>query len=166
MPIDADIIEPSVDPNTRKLAVRNVVGENDAGTRTEISVRDYPPVITDEPSSLGGTNSAPSPIETLLAALVGCEGVIIRGVASAINFEYSKVEFKAESQIDLRGPKGVPGVRPYFETVTVDVILHTEETPERIEKLKKNVEFRCPIVKLLRAADVELTVNWTKKSAT
>jgi putative redox protein len=77
MQIDPDIIEPSIDPNTKKIAVRHVKATNASGTRTKIQVRDFKPIYSDEPDTLGGTNTAPSPLEMTLAALVGCDGVII-----------------------------------------------------------------------------------------
>lgn len=165
MDIDPDIIEPSVDPATKKIGIRHVKATNAAGTRTRIQVRDFAPTYTDEPASLGGTNTAPSPLETVLVALVGCDGVIINGVAEAMGFAYSGVEFFAESQIDVRGPKGVPGVRPYFESAKIDIVLYTDEPPERVAQLQKNVEFRCPVMNLLRAASVDLTANWSTKPA-
>lgn len=159
---DTKIIEPSVDPKTRKLAHRHVTALNDGGTKTKVSVRDFAPFHTDEPASLGGSNEAPSPIETLLGALLGCEAVILHGVAQAISFDYSGIELASESQIDVRGPKGVPGIRPYFEKVSVEVKVYTDEPDARFEILQKNVEFRCPIVNLLRAADVDLQILWSK----
>jgi uncharacterized OsmC-like protein len=51
-------------------------------------------------------------------------------------------------------------VRPYFEKVTVQKTIRTNETPERIEKLKKNVEQRCPVSNLIRDAGVDLTIEW------
>jgi putative redox protein len=165
MKIDDDIIEPSIDTKTQKIAVRHVKAVNAAGTRTMVQVRDFAPVFTDEPASLGGTNTAPSPLETVLVALVGCDGVIINGVAKAMGFDYVGVEFACESQIDVRGPKGVPGVRPYFESATLDITIYTDESDKRLEKLKKNVEFRCPVMNLLRAADVKLNANWTQRPA-
>lgn len=165
MEIDTDIIEPSIDPKTQKIGVRHVKGSNAAGTRTKIQVRDFDPVFTDEPASLGGTNTAPSPLETVLVALVGCDGVIINGVAAAMKFEYTGVEFRCESEIDVRGPKGVPGVRPYFEKALLDITIYTDESDKRLSQLQKNVEFRCPVMNLLRAADVQLTANWIKRPA-
>lgn len=163
--IDDDIIEPSIDPKTQKIGVRHVKAVNAAGTRTKVQVRDFEPVFTDEPASLGGTNTAPSPLETVLVALVGCDGVIINGVAKAMGFAYAGVEFACQSQIDVRGPKGVPGIRPYFEAATLEIVLYTDESEKRVEQLKKNVEFRCPVMNLLRAADVELDVTWTARPA-
>jgi len=163
--IDQDIIEPSIDPATKKIGIRHVKATNAAGTRTKIQVRDFDPVYTDEPASLGGTNSAPSPLETVLVALVGCDGVIINGVATAMKFNYSGVDFACESQIDVRGPKGVPGIRPYFETAKLDIIVYTDETEARFQQLRKNVEFRCPVMNLLHAAQVDMDVNWVQRPA-
>jgi len=161
--IDEDIIEPSIDPKTQKIGVRHVKAVNAAGTRTKIQVRDFEPIYTDEPDSLGGTNTAASPLETVLVALVGCDGVIINGVAQAMKFDYAGVELACTSQIDVRGPKGVAGIRPYFEVATLDIVVYTDETQERLRQLEKNVEFRCPVMNLMRAADVELNVTWTAR---
>lgn len=162
---EAELLEPSIDPKTKKIGVRHVTGVNAAGTRTTVQVRDFAAVFTDEPSSLGGTNTAPSPLETVLVALVGCDGVIINGVAKAMGFAYAGVEFRAEAQIDVRGPKGVPGIRPFFETAEIDLVVYTDEPPERLAQLEKNVEFRCPVMNLLRSAGVELTARWTSRPA-
>jgi uncharacterized OsmC-like protein len=162
---DTDILEPSIDPKTRKIGVRHVSATNAGGTRSKVQVRDFPAFYTDEPASLGGTNTAPSPLETALAALVGCDGVIINGVATAMNFVYAGVELACESQIDVRGPKGVPGIRPYFESAKLDIVVYSNEPTERFDKLCKNVEFRCPVMNLFTAAGVEMHVTWTMRPA-
>ena len=163
--IDPDIIEPSIDPRRKKIGVRHVKATNAAGTRTKIQVRDFAPSYTYEPASLGGTNSAPSPLETVLIALVGCDGVIINGVARAMGFAYSGVDFACQSQIDVRGPKGVPGIRPYFESGTLDITVYSDEPEERFRQLSKNVEFRCPVMNLFAAANVDMSVNWIQQPA-
>jgi uncharacterized OsmC-like protein len=160
-----EILPPSIDPETKKIGIRHVKATNAAGTRTRIQVRDFPPVYTDEPDTLGGTNSAPSPLETVLVALVGCDGVIINGVASAMGFDYAGVDFACESQIDVRGPKGVPGVRPYFESGKLTITVYTDESEERFRKLARNVEHRCPVMNLLNAARVEMDVTWERRPA-
>lgn len=159
------MLEPSVDPKTKKIGVRSVKGRNDAGTRTVINVRHFPEMITDEPDSMGGTNTAPSPLETTIAALVGCDGVIINGVANAMRFEYTGVDFDCSSQIDARGPKGVPGIKPYFEKVDLKITVYSDESDDRFEKLKFNVENRCPVMNLMKDAGVELTADWIKLPA-
>ncbi len=43
--------------------------------------------------------------------------------------------------------------------------LYTDEPAERIAKLRKNVEYRCPVMNLLRDADVDLDVTWETRPA-
>ena len=163
--IPADMLAPSVDPETKKLGIRTVTGRNDSGTRTEVKVRHFDIVATDEPDTMGGTNTAPSPLENVLVSLVGCDGVIINGVAEAMGFAYTGADFECSGQVDVRGPKGVPGIRPYFEKVDIKITLHTDEPADRIKKLQDNVEFRCPVMNLLRSADVDLGVTWVVEPA-
>ena len=79
-----------------------------------------------------------------------------------MGFDYSRVEFEATGQIDLRGPKGVPGVRPYFEKVDMTIRVATPEPDERLDALAANVENRCPVMNLFRDAGVELNVTWAR----
>ena len=152
-----------IDPHEKKLRVRSVRGVNHGGASTESYIRDFATVITDEPATAGGSDLGPTPFEMTLAALIGCEGVMINGVASVMGFEYEGVEFEAAGQFDLRGPRGVPGVRPFFEWVELTITLFTSEAPERVERLAKNVEHRCPVMNLMRDAGTEVRVTWDVK---
>ncbi len=154
---DPELLEPSVDPKVKKIGIRKVKARNEASTRTVTTVRDFT-VVTDEAS---GTNSGPTPLENVLASLTGCEGVIINRVAEAMRFQYNAVEMECEGEVDQRGSRGVRGVRPYFNWVKLKVTVHSNESPERFARLKKNVEYRCPVMNLLRGADVEVMTDWT-----
>ncbi len=153
---EPELLPPSIDPNTPKIGIRRVVARNEATTRTVVRVRDFE-VVTDEANT---TNTGPTPLETVLAALAGCEGVIIQRCAQAMRFTYSAVDMECEGEVDARGSRGVRGVRPYFNWVALKIAIHSGESPERLEKLRKNVEFRCPVMNLLRGADVEMRVDW------
>ncbi|MGQ0664442.1 MAG: OsmC family protein [Pseudomonadota bacterium] len=133
-------------------------GTQRGGTRTVSLVRHFPPVATDEPDTMSGTNTAPSPLKTVL---VGGDGVIIDGCAKAMGFAYAGVDFECAGQIDVRGSRGVPGVRPYFESVDLKLVLPTDEPAERVEKPKRNVEHRCPVINLMRNAGVRLIIDGT-----
>jgi len=152
--------DPVVDPNTKRLIARSVKGSSLGTARTEIHIRDFTMLVMDEPETSGGTDTGPTPFEVSLAALIGCESVMIAGVATAMGFEYEGVDFEASGTFDLRGPKGVPGIRPFFETVDLMIVLYTEEPPERIERLAKNVEHRCPILNLMRDGGVVVSIDW------
>lgn len=157
---DDERVAPFIPAERPKLVVRAVSGTNDATTRTEIAVRDLPVFATDEPRSSGGTETGPTPLETVLAALVGCKSVMIHNVASAMDFDYEGVELEASGMIDLRGPKGVPGIRPYFESVDLTVTVYTAEPEDRLARLARNAEARCPVMNLLRDAGATVNATW------
>jgi uncharacterized OsmC-like protein len=152
-----DLLPPSVDPNTKALGIRRVSMRNEGSTRSVMMVRDHV-VITDEKES----NTGPTPLEMTLASLCGCEGVIINRCAEAMRFEYSAVEVEADGEVDQRGSRGVQGVRPYFNWVKMRIRIHTDEPEDRLARLKRNVEYRCPVMNLFSAAGVELDVTWER----
>ena len=156
---EPDLLPPSVDPNTSALGIRRVVARNEASTRSVMMVRDHI-LVSDEK----GTNTGPTPLEMCLSSLLGCEGVIINRCAEAMRFEYTGVDIEADGEVDQRGSRGVQGVRPFFNWVRVKIRVHTEETQERLDRLARNVEYRCPVMNLFRSADVKLDVIWEKVS--
>ena len=156
----AELIEPTIDPETKNLTYRNVVARNAGASRTDVSVRDTPGLVTDEPTARGGTNEGPTPVETVMGGLCGCDAVITHLVAELIDFEYGDIEYVCDAEIDPRGVHGVEGFRPYFEKVTLKKTIKTNEPEDRIEKLKRNVEQRCPVSNLIRDAGVDLHIEW------
>ncbi len=154
---DPDLLPPAIDPKRKALGIRRVTARNEASTRTVMMVRDHV-VITDEK----GTNTGPTPLEMTLSSLVGCEGVIINRCAEAMKFAYTAVDMEADGEVDQRGSRGVQGVRPYFNWVKLRIRVHTNEPPERLERLAKNVEYRCPVMNLFKSADVGVDVRWER----
>ena len=153
----SDLLPPTVDPERKALGIRRVAMRNEASTRSVMMVRDHV-VITDEKES----NTGPTPLELALASLCGCEGVIINRCAEAMKFNYSAVDIEADGEVDQRGSRGVQGVRPYFNWVKMRIRVHTGETEERLARLRRNVEYRCPVMNLFSSADVKLEVIWEK----
>ena len=154
---DPELLEPTADPKKKLLGIRKVVGRNEAGTRTVMMVRDHV-LVADEK----GTNTGPTPLEMTLSSLIACEGVIINRCAEAMKFEYTGVDIQAEGEVDQRGSRGVQGVRPYFNWVKLVIRVETQESEERFQKLIKNVEYRCPVMNLFRAADVTVEADWRR----
>ncbi len=157
---ETDLLPPSVDPNKSALGIRRVVARNEASTRSVMMVRDHI-LVSDEK----GTNTGPTPLEMCLSSLLGCEGVIINRCAEAMRFEYTGVDIEADGEVDQRGSRGVQGVRPYFNWVRVKIRIHTDEPQDRLDRLARNVEYRCPVMNLFRSADVKLDVTWEKVSS-
>lgn len=156
-PGEEGLLPPSIPPETAKLGIRQVSGVNHASTRTVATVRGHT-AITDEAD---GTDEGPTPLETVLVGLVGCEGVIINRVAEAMGFSYSCVEVSADGEVDKRGSRGVKGVRPYFNWIDLRIRIISNEPLDRLHTLQKNVEYRCPVMNLMRDAGVEVRAKWS-----
>jgi uncharacterized OsmC-like protein len=154
---DPDLLAPSVDPNKSALGIRRVSARNEASTRSVMMVRDHV-VITDEKES----DTGPTPLEMTLSSLLGCEGVIINRCAEAMKFQYSAVDMEADGEVDQRGSRGVQGIRPYFNWVKLKIRVHTDETQDRMDRLTKNVEYRCPVMNLFKSADVDVHIQWER----
>ncbi|WP_215142905.1 OsmC family protein [Exiguobacterium qingdaonense] len=146
----------------RPLVTMRTEGEA-GGVKTTVRVGEHTPFVVDEPERLGGTNMGPNPLEYLLGALSSCTTIMIAYVAQDLSFEYEGVEFGTEGTLDPRGFQGMEGVRTYFESVHMKIILDTTESDERIAELRKGVEARCPIHNLMHAADVTMTAEWVRK---
>ncbi|MDQ0255272.1 putative OsmC-like protein [Evansella vedderi] len=138
----------------------SITGKSE-GMKTEVAAGKHT-LVLDEPESMGGKDAGADPLSTLLAALVSCKNVVINLVAKEMEFNLRGVEFKTDGNLDLRGLMGDPSVRTYFETVSLRVVLDTDEPAERIEELQIKSEARCPVFQTLKAANVELSTEWTK----
>ncbi len=144
-------------PAKGTIGIRRVSARNEAAPRTVMTVRGHV-LVSDEKA----TDTGPTPLEMALASLLGCEGVIINRCAGAMDFTYTGVDMEADGEVDQRGSRGVAGVRPYFNWVKLRIRVHTGETEDRLARLAKNVEDRCPVMNLFRSADVAVEVEWER----
>ena len=124
------------------------IGRGRDGVTTELSFRGHD-VVVDEPSSLGGEDEAPNPVEFALASLISCQVVTYRFWAAELGVALEDVQIRAEGDLDVRGFFGLqPGVRPGFRDVRLEVQLTGPETPERYAELHRVVDEHCPVLDL------------------
>ena len=152
-------IKPDIDPSKAQFITPSVRATNGAESIVTVTSRDHEWSI-DEPTEKGGTNQGPTPLEALLGSLVGCESVVLKLVAKAIGFSYAGLTIDCTGTADMRGARGVKGVRPYFTKVEMVIDLRTNEPEKRIDMLRRNVEQRCPVMNLFNGAGVEMDVTW------
>ncbi|MED4729459.1 OsmC family protein [Aneurinibacillus migulanus] len=140
----------------------SAAGTWDSGVKTNISIRNFSSFIMDEPEVLGGTDTGPNPMEYVVAALNECKGVMIPLIAQELGFTFTGIEFETTGIIDTRGLMGEEGVSPHFQKIRFQVNIQTEESEEKIEQLKQEVERRCPVFNLFKDAGIKVDVRWNK----
>jgi len=152
-------LEEMTEPIIRRKAL---AARNEGGMMTVIDTGEYGLLVTDEPEAHGGSGEGPSPLQTVVAALCGCESVTFNRTAAELGFAYRGIEFEAEFTIDIRGRMGHPEVRPHFQTVRLQAIIDTDEPEGRLAALVEETERRCPVFNLLRDAGVRLEMHWIR----
>jgi putative redox protein len=131
------------------------------GMQTVVRSRQHT-ITIDEPPAMGGQDTGPDPLSTLLSALAGCENVVANMVAKELNFDLQGIEFDIKGTIDPRGFMGDQSIKPYFQQVTIHAKVKTSESQERIDELRRITDSRCPVYTTLKAAGVQLQSTWTK----
>lgn len=139
---------------------------NSGGLQTVIDFGEYDSIVTDEPVAHGGTGEGPSPLQTVLGALCGCEAVTFNRTAADLGFAYRGITFEGEFTIDIRGRQGDRAVRPHFQTVRVRATVDTEESEEALARVAEETEARCPVFNLISDAGVRLQMQWVRRGAT
>ena len=148
------------EPIIRRKAVS---ASNDGSMMAVLDFGEYGHFVTDEPIAHGGTGEGPSPLQTVLGALCGCESVTFHRTSKEMDFSYEGIEFEAAFTIDIRGRLGMREVRPHFQTVKVQATVTTDESEERLAQIVEETERRCPVFNLLSDAGVTLDVLWVRQ---
>jgi len=119
------------------------------GTKVETKIREFK-VCIDEPLEFRGTNTAPNPVELFLAALGGCVLLTYRGYAKkfGVNIEDLVVNLEGDmipgGWVDEQGRE-----RKGFKQIRYEVQIKTEAPEEKVRKLHKLVEEKCPITDVI-----------------
>lgn len=139
-----------------------VSGKMKTHTLTEIYVRDFDPILSDEPPRRGGNDLAPTPLEYLLVSLIACTNVSAARMAQKIRFNYEELEISAEGDLDTRGRKGEADVLVHYHTVRLNIRIKTDESDKRLDRLADLVARYCPVDSFYRAAVPNYLITWER----
>jgi uncharacterized OsmC-like protein len=99
----------------------------------------------------GGSGEFACSGDMLLEALVGCAGVTLSAVATAMSIPIRGGTLTAEGDLDFRGTLGVAKeVEIGFKDIRLSIDLDTDATPEQIETLVKLTKRYCVIYQTLQ----------------
>ena len=123
----------------------SISGNSITATRYDGKARHFS-LVVDEPEELGGQDSAPNPVEYLLAAYAGCINVVIHLVAKELQVTVSNIKIDINGDINPGRLLGLSQVdRAGFESLNVDIDLDSDGPKELIDKLFEQVKDRCPL---------------------
>lgn len=127
---------------------------------TEVRTRGHSFVV-DEPPFRHGTDVGPTPLETMLGALMSCTHVIAARIAHERGVSLTFESFSCLGLLDHRGIDKEADVPVPFPSIELDITVRTDMDPGTIEDFKEELEQRCPMSVILRQAGTEIIQNWT-----
>jgi uncharacterized OsmC-like protein len=103
-------------------------------------------ILVDEPEALAGQDSAPNPVEYILAGYAGCLNVVIHLIAKELNVKINNLEINIEGDINLARFLGQSDDdRAGFKSLSVDIKLDSEAPAQVVDQLITQVKQRCPV---------------------
>ncbi|MDA8336623.1 MAG: OsmC family protein [Peptococcaceae bacterium] len=119
------------------------------GFAVESNIRGFT-LAMDEPPDLGGTNTAPNPVEMVLASYGSCLCIGYAMNAAVMGINVQKLEIELEGNIDLPGflglaPEADQSELPGFTEIRARVFLKTDAPRSRMEELHGRVWKTSPV---------------------
>jgi uncharacterized OsmC-like protein len=148
------------------------------GSGVKITTSTGHTLATDVPLEMGGKDSAPQPVETLLAAWMGCTQATALFVGRQIKPSrvlIDRMEFEnIQAFRDERGALALPieempeiPSRLQCITGTIRVFLKTSKSgrssslsEEQLRLLQEQTEVRCPVANMILASGCRIDVDW------
>lgn len=138
------------------------------GFRSNVAIRQFS-VAVDEPPALAGQDTAPNPVEYILAALGSCQEITYRLYADALGIPLNSVSVRLSGDIDLRGFFNIdPKIRPGYQRIRAEVFIDSPAAEADIARLKKAVDRHCPVLDILRnptPVELQLTTKAQRVAA-
>jgi len=98
----------------------------------------------------GGDGQSACSADMLLEALVGCAGVTLSAVATALNISLRGAKIRAEGDLDFRGTLGVSKDVPVgFKQIRLNLDLDTDATEDQLATLIRLTERYCVVYQTL-----------------
>lgn len=132
------------------MATISVKAAADDSPRTTVQAGSFT-LIIDEPPLFGGENTAPSPVEFLLASLAGCINAIGQWTAREMGFTLRRLEVDVDGDCDgARFLQGDKTQRAGFTDIRAAVRVDADADAETLAEWARQVEDRCPVIDNLR----------------
>jgi uncharacterized OsmC-like protein len=115
------------------------------GFRSSATVREFAPVPSDEPSGLGGTDSAPNPVEQVAAALGNCLAVGYVAALTGRGITIRELDIAVKGQLDLRPFLGLAPGHAGYSKIDVDVRIDSDADEATLQEVHRQVVATSPV---------------------
>jgi len=122
-----------------------IKAQSTSPARAIVKARNFE-IIVDEPKELGGSNTAPNPVEYILAAFAGCLNVMGHLIAGEMGFELRSLEIDITGELNPAKLFGQSDAdRAGYKNIVVMMKPNCDADDATLEKWLHTVEQRCPV---------------------
>ena len=133
------------DPEQRKTVWRSHVAWQ-GGFQNTCQSREHASVAVDEPTALGGADTAPNPAELLLGAVGTCLSIGYTLNAAVRGIELEQLDLEVEGDIDLSVFTGLADEgNPGYSNIRIRANIKSDAPADAIEALHEHVVRTSPI---------------------
>jgi uncharacterized OsmC-like protein len=115
------------------------------GFRSQATVRDFAPIESDEPAGLGGTDSAPNPVEQVAAALGNCLAVGYVAALTGRGIAIRELDIAVSGDLDLRPFLGLAPGHAGYSKIDVDVRIDSDADEATLQEVHRQVVDTSPV---------------------
>lgn len=131
----------------------------EGGFRSSATVREFAPARSDEPAGLGGSDTAPNPVEQVAAALGNCLAVGYVAALTARGIAVRDLAITVRGHLDLRPFLGLAPGHAGFSRLDAEVRIDADADAATLREIHEQVVATSPVGHTLAhpvAVDVQL----------
>ena len=143
-------------PPTHHFAVEAV---STGHCRVEARARHHT-VVIDEPEIRGGSDSAATPLETMLSSYLAYLNVIAHLVADEMGIAIDALSMSLDAAFDTAGVGTTTPTTLPFPEIALTMNVTTGASDEALARLRADLEKRCPVTVLFTQAGTRIAQTW------
>ena len=117
-------------------------------------------VVIDEPEIRGGSDSAATPLETLLSSYLACLNVISHLIAEEMGIELTDLSMDLDAAFDTDGVGTTTPTTLPFPEIALTMNVTTSASDAQIAELREGLSKRCPVTVVLSQAGTKINSTW------
>lgn len=130
--------------------------------KTTTTIREFDPFPTDEPEGLGGTDTAPNPVEQLIGALGSCLAIGYAANATIAGVRLDDLRIEIEGDLNLTTFLGIAPGNAGYETLRATVHIESDADERILKDLHDKVLATSPVGHTLsNGVPLRIELAWT-----
>ena len=117
-------------------------------------------VVIDEPEIRGGSDSAATPLETMLSSYLACLNVIAHLIADEMGITLDDLSMSLDATFDTEGVRTTRPATLPFPEIALTMNVTTAASDAEVARLREDLVKRCPVTVILARAGTRIDATW------